>query len=152
MPQLITNGHLFIAQPPLYRIQKGKEVRYVFNDEELNKAIKELESKAKSITHNPLPKTKKVEVEVNEEVGENPEEEVKTAGGINIQRYKGLGEMNPQQLWDTTMSPATRLMKKITVEDVQKADETFDILMGSEVGPRKRFIQIQAKNVRNLDI
>lgn len=162
LPQLITNGHLFIAQPPLYRVQKGKEVRYVFNDEELDKAMKELESKAKSITlraealqggaNNPLPKTKKVEVEVNEEIGENPEEEIKTGSGINIQRYKGLGEMNPQQLWDTTMSPATRLMKKITVEDVQKADETFDILMGSEVGPRKRFIQIQAKNVKNLDI
>jgi DNA gyrase subunit B len=71
---------------------------------------------------------------------------------INIQRYKGLGEMNPEQLWDTTMDPAKRKMKRITVEDVEKADETFDILMGSDVAPRKRFIQTHAKNVKNLDI
>ena len=70
----------------------------------------------------------------------------------NIQRYKGLGEMNPIQLWDTTMNPETRTIKQVTIEDVEQADEVFEILMGSEVGPRKRFIQTHAKNVKNLDI
>ena len=72
--------------------------------------------------------------------------------GVNIQRYKGLGEMNPEQLWETTMDPANRLLKKVTIEDAQTADEAFDILMGSDVVPRKRFIQTHAKSVKNLDI
>jgi DNA gyrase subunit B len=100
-------------------------------------------------------KTAKEKTEETEELSnEEGEINVETFGEIkvNIQRYKGLGEMNPDQLWDTTMDPAKRKMKKISVDDVGKADETFDILMGSDVAPRKRFIQTHAKNVKNLDI
>ena len=86
--------------------------------------------------------------DVNEET---PEGEEKNAG-IRIQRYKGLGEMNPDQLWETTMNPANRVLLQVTVLDAAKADETFDILMGSEVAPRKKFIQTHAKSVKNLDI
>ena len=78
--------------------------------------------------------------------------EVIAAGGLSIQRYKGLGEMNPQQLWDTTMDPSARMLRQVTIDDAAKADEIFDILMGAEVGPRKRFIHTHAKSVKNLDI
>ena len=81
-----------------------------------------------------------------------PAPEKKKARKLNVQRYKGLGEMNPDQLWETTMSPATRVMKQVTVDDAEKASEIFDILMGSEVAPRKKFIQTHAKNVENLDV
>jgi DNA gyrase subunit B len=80
------------------------------------------------------------------------EEGVVKMGGIDVQRYKGLGEMNAEQLWETTMDPATRTLKIVTVEDAQKADEVFDILMGSDVAPRKKFIQTNAKSVKNLDV
>ena len=115
-PQLIEGGHIYIAEPPLYKIQVGKQHRYVYSDAERDKAVKEMGG-------NPL-----------------------------IQRYKGLGEMNPEQLWETTMNPATRTMRQVNVADGKEADKLFDILMGSEVEPRKRFIQIHASSVKNLDI
>jgi len=154
-PDLIKEGHIYVAMPPLYRVQVGKNFRYVYNEEELNKAKDELIKMAlsnKSTSHKNIKTLKQETTEVTE--GESEVGEVEELAGIkvNIQRYKGLGEMNPEQLWETTMDPARRKMKKISVIDIERADETLDILMGAEVAPRKRFLQTHAKNVKNLDI
>ncbi len=116
LEQLILDGHVFIAQPPLYRVKSGKEEEWVYNDEQLAAAQKRLGEKAE------------------------------------VQRYKGLGEMNPDQLWETTMDPAQRTLLQIMIEDGIAADETFDMLMGSAVPPRKKFIQTHARDVQNLDV
>ncbi|MBP6930167.1 DNA topoisomerase (ATP-hydrolyzing) subunit B [Patescibacteria group bacterium] len=118
---LIDEGNIYIAQPPLYLVQKGKQKQYAYTEEDRADIVQEYTG------------------------GKEGEK-------INIQRYKGLGEMNPTQLWDTTMNPENRILLKVTIEDAQAADEIFTTLMGDEVPPRKRFIQTQAKNVRNLDI
>jgi len=114
---LIEAGYLYIAQPPLYRIQKGKDVYYVYTEEELEKTLKKLGGK-----------------------------------GVIVQRFKGLGEMNPEQLWETTMNPEKRILKRVTLEDAAQADRLFSILMGDKVEPRRKFIEENAKKVQVLDI
>ncbi|KAA0206478.1 DNA topoisomerase (ATP-hydrolyzing) subunit B [Candidatus Uhrbacteria bacterium] len=150
-PQLITQGHVYIAQPPLYRVAKGKSVKYAYSDAERDVLIEEFK-KLKEEKQSAKRKAQSVKPEEEAEVAEGEETEVKTVGGVSIQRYKGLGEMNPEQLWETTMDPEARVMKIVRIEDAQKADEVFDVLMGSEVAPRKKFIQTNAKHVKNLDV
>jgi DNA gyrase subunit B len=147
---LVTNGHLYIAQPPLYQVKKGTTAKYAYSDEEKEKIIKELGGIVAEVE----------ETEGEEEAEEGTEAEQlastkakeKAPAKINIQRYKGLGEMNPEQLWETTMNPANRILKQVTVEDAARADEIFDMLMGEDVLPRKHFIQTYAKTVENLDV
>jgi DNA gyrase subunit B len=160
--ELITNGNIYIAQPPLYRIQKGKDVRWVFTDEEKDAVVEEFRLKAAEKGAEKAADKKAAKAADKAamiESGEITEEELEEAGGeiekiagVTIQRYKGLGEMNPQQLWDTTMDPEHRKMMKVEIEDAEQADKVFDILMGSDVEPRRRFIQTHAKSVKNLDV
>lgn len=117
MPQLITEGHVFIAHPPLYQVRKGKKKYYTYDDDEQNKLLNEIGLE-----------------------------------GCTIQRYKGLGEMNPEQLWDTTMDPKHRIMFRVDLTDAVEADHIFEVLMGDKVEPRRRFIEENAKNVTNLDL
>ena len=135
---IIEGGYLYIAQPPLYKIKRGKESLYAYSDEEKNKIVGKEE----------------VIEEAEEETVEEKEETdtpAKKTNKISIQRYKGLGEMNPDELWETTMNPANRVLKLVNIEDAQDADKVFDILMGEDVSSRKSFIQSNAK-LANLDI
>ncbi len=117
MPKLIEEGYVFIAQPPLYGVKRGKKEHYAYSDEDLGKLLDEIGRK-----------------------------------GITIQRYKGLGEMNPEQLWQTTMDPDTRTVLQVRLEDAVEADAIFTILMGDKVEPRRQFIHTHALEVRNLDV
>ncbi len=152
---IVDNGYVYIAQPPLYRIQSGKEIRYAFSDNEKNKVVAELakvkseKSKVKSQNQKSKEAEKEETTEAEEEGGEGVGEKI---SGVNIQRYKGLGEMSAEQLWETTMNPANRILKQVTVDDAAAADKMFQILMGDEVEPRKKFIQAHATAVQNLDV
>ncbi|HOX11148.1 MAG TPA: DNA topoisomerase (ATP-hydrolyzing) subunit B [Candidatus Moranbacteria bacterium] len=158
--ELITNGNIYIAQPPLYRIQKGKDIRWAYDDKEKDLIIEELRLKtAEKNAEKKSAKAVKIEEsvssadeEITEEDLEAGDGEIEKIAGVTIQRYKGLGEMNPQQLWDTTMDPEKRKMLQVEIGDAQEADKVFDILMGSDVEPRRRFIQTHAKDVKNLDV
>lgn len=115
--EIIERGYLYVAQPPLYKIQAGKEIHYAYTEGQKDEIFKTIKNQ-----------------------------------NYSIQRYKGLGEMNPEQLWETTMDPERRVLVRVTIEDAKEADKTIDMLMGKEVAPRKRFIQLTAKDVKNLDV
>lgn len=137
---ILDGGFIYIAQPPLYKITKGKSVAYAYSDPEKERILKEFGVKATEV------------VDVADEESEAPaEESVKKVAKASVQRYKGLGEMNASELWETTMDPARRVLKRVTVEDAQEADRIFDVLMGTDVASRKSFIQSNAK-LATLDV
>jgi DNA gyrase subunit B len=117
MQPLIEAGHLYIAQPPLYRVASGRDERYAYSEQERREILEEMSGRS-----------------------------------VSTQMYKGLGEMNPEQLWETTLNPENRTLLQVSIEDAAAADRTFDMLMGASVPPRRRFIQTHAKEVRNLDV
>jgi len=121
MQELIEAGYVYIAQPPLYRVYRGKKELYCYNEDERVRAVKEFSNG-------------------------------KGKGTVNIQRYKGLGEMNPEQLWETTMNPEHRTLLQVTIDEATEASLLFERLMGGDVEPRRRFIEENAKFVRNLDV
>ena len=151
---MIQHGYVYVAQPPLYRIQSGKIKKYVYSDEEKDEFLAKLNKSHVSVNKKIDQKgftIKKIGESKDEIKQENSEESVKTPK-INIQRYKGLGEMNPDELFNTTMDPKNRVLKRIEIGDISAADEIFDILMGKDVAPRKKFIETHARGVKNLDV
>jgi len=149
---IIEGGFLYIARPPLYKIKRGKEAHYVYTEEE------KINFLGKDVNIGDLLDGEDTEAEGEEseavppkaERAEMAENKTKTPK-ISLQRYKGLGEMNPDELWETTMDPSNRILKQVTIEDAQEADKIFDMLMGTDVSSRKSFIQTNAK-LANVDV
>jgi DNA gyrase subunit B len=139
MQELIEAGHVYIAQPPLFKVKKGKTELYAYDEDERDEIMKRLRGE-------------KSKVSTEEETESAGEEGTTTRDGIGVSRFKGLGEMNPEQLWETTMNPETRTILQVTIESAAEADRIFSILMGDDVEPRKEFIEKNAKYVRNLDV
>ncbi len=143
--QIIDAGYIYIAQPPLYKIKKGKEISYAYTDNEKMKII------GKDADVSDIQEVEGAGETALESEAEEKEEAVKKSNKIHIQRFKGLGEMNPEELWETTMDPKNRVLKRVDINDAEEANKIFDILMGSEVPPRKSFIQSNAK-LAEIDI
>ncbi|MBI2068793.1 MAG: DNA topoisomerase (ATP-hydrolyzing) subunit B [Candidatus Yanofskybacteria bacterium] len=165
-PKVIEGGYLYIAQPPLYKIQKSGKINYAYSDAEKEKVLDEFRKAMGGVQiGKPKVKPKKQKdsdwevsavdgngetiLEAEAELATEAEEKI---AGVSIQRYKGLGEMNPEQLWETTLDPANRVLLQVNIKDAAEADRIFDVLMGSDVLPRKKFIQTHAKSVQNIDI
>ncbi|MDD4606991.1 MAG: DNA topoisomerase (ATP-hydrolyzing) subunit B [Patescibacteria group bacterium] len=149
---LIIQGNLYIAQPPLYKVKSGKESKYIYSDEELTSFKNKLAKTKTPIEIKNLKQDAETGFSKKEINDEEIEDKVDLEAKLDIQRYKGLGEMNPDQLWETTMNPDHRVLKQVKIEDAEEADHIFETLMGKEVQPRKIFIQTHAKRVKNLDI
>ena len=147
---VIDGGYLYIAQPPLYKISKGRDIRYAYSDEEKFKALLDMGVKA-SEAEVMEPGEGEDDEAPQEVVEEEVEDSPKKSAKVNIQRYKGLGEMNPEELWETTMNPENRILKQVEIEDAAEADIIFDTLMGTDVAARKSFIQSNAK-MATLDV
>ncbi|MFH0892690.1 MAG: DNA topoisomerase (ATP-hydrolyzing) subunit B [Candidatus Falkowbacteria bacterium] len=155
---LVAGGHLYVAQPPLYQVKKGTAAKYAYTDDEKNAIIREFGGNPGEFEENAPTEEDETaaetveETEADEDDAKDKKNKPKAPSKIIIQRYKGLGEMNPEQLWETTMDPAKRILAQVTIDDAAKADEMFDMLMGGDVAPRKKFIQTHARKVQNLDI